>query len=247
MSDMMRMDGFLVATGAAKSRSDAKKLLKKKVVWVGETLVTAPEYKVDTAVDTVTCNGKPLCYRRYRYFLLNKPAGVITANFDKEAKTVMELLPFLNPEEYSPVGRLDKDTEGLLLITNDGALAHRLLSPKKHVPKTYYARISGRVTVEGKARLEGGIEFSDFTSAPAQYAELSYDEEAQEAEVHLTITEGKFHQVKRMFAAIGNEVLYLRRISMGGLRLPEDLPLGEAIELEESELMAQLRECESDI
>ncbi len=234
------MDGFLVATGAAKSRSDAKKLLKKKVVWIGDTLVTAPEHKVDTVTDTVTCNGKVLCYKKYRYFLLNKPAGVITANFDREDKTVMELLPFLNPEEYSPVGRLDKDTEGLLLITNDGGLAHQLLSPKKHVPKTYYARICGRVDAEGKARLENGIDFSEFTSAPAQFQELSYDEETGEAEVHLTITEGKFHQVKRMFAAIGNDVLYLRRISMGGLRLPEDLPLGEAIELDKCELLTPL-------
>ncbi len=233
MSERIRLDAYLVACKAAISRSEAKKLLKKKSVVVNDLVTTAGEQKIDPQSDVVTCAGVRLSYKQFQYYLLNKPAGYITANRDEQHKTVMDLLPFLDPEAFSPVGRLDKDTEGLLLITNDGNLAHRLLSPKKHVAKTYYVRVQGTVSEEATNRLQGGIEFSDFTSKPAQYTFLSYDADADETEAELTIMEGKFHQVKRMFAAVGNEVLYLRRISMGNLRLPKELPLGEYIELDD--------------
>ncbi len=231
MSEKIRLDGYLVATGAAKSRSDAKKLLKKKMVAVGEQTITTPEHKIDPESDSVFCGGKSLTYQKYRYFLLHKPSGYVTATGDAKERTVMELLPFLNPEDYFPVGRLDKDTEGLLLITNNGAFAHRILSPKNHVPKKYFVRVTGAVSEEGKARLQKGISFSEFVSSPAEYEEVRYLADALETEAYLTITEGKYHQVKRMFSAIGNDVVYLKRVSMGALVLPEELKCSEYMEL----------------
>ncbi len=236
MSERIRLDAYLVACKAATSRSEAKKLLKKKSVVVNDVVSTAAEQKIDPQSDVVTCAGTRLSYKQFEYYLLNKPAGYITANRDEQHKTVMDLLPFLDPEAFSPVGRLDKDTEGLLLITNDGNLAHRLLSPKKHVAKTYYVRVRGTVSEVAAGRLKDGIEFSDFTSKPAQYQFLSYDSNDDVTEAELTIVEGKFHQVKRMFAAVGNEVLYLRRISMGGLTLPKELALGDYIELDDAQV-----------
>lgn len=238
MSDRIRLDAYLVACNAAASRSDAKKLLKKKTVVVNDLITTSGEQKIDPQSDIVICAGTRLAYKQFRYYLLNKPAGYITANRDEQHKTVMDLLPFLNPDDFSPVGRLDKDTEGLLLITDDGNLAHRLLSPKKHVAKTYYVRVRGAVGEEAVNRLKYGIEFSDFTSKPAEYRCLAYNPDSDETEAELTIVEGKFHQVKRMFAAVGNEVLYLRRISMGALELPKDLAIGEYVELDDDQVRA---------
>ncbi|MBO4324770.1 MAG: rRNA pseudouridine synthase [Lachnospiraceae bacterium] len=221
----MRLDRFLALTNAAKSRSDAKKLLKTQALTVNGEICRVPEQQIDTETDTVMLNGKQLVYRQYRYFLLNKPDGVISATKDRISDTVLSLVPEADAKDYFPVGRLDKDTEGLLLVTNDGAFAHNLTSPSKKMPKTYLATVTGRVSEEGINRLESGIVFSDFTSKPAKYEFISEKDGCSDC--LLTITEGHFHQVKRMFHAVGNEVVYLKRIAIGGLTLPEDLKPGE--------------------
>lgn len=220
----MRLDRFLTITGAAASRRDAKNLIKNRLVTVNDIKAVSPEQQTDPDNDRVFVKGEQLFYRQYRYFLLNKPKGVISATKDRISDTVLSLIPEADPKSYFPVGRLDIDTEGLLLITNDGAFAHRLTSPKKEVPKTYLAVVSGMVSEDGVKRLESGIEFADFTSKPAKYRFLSGN--AESTTCCLTITEGRFHQVKRMFHAVGNEVLSLKRIQIGGLRLPDNLPLG---------------------
>ena len=168
-----------------------------------------------------------VAYAEYEYYMLNKPAGVVSATEDKKDSTVLDLIDEKQRKDLFPVGRLDKDTEGLLLITNDGELAHQLLSPKKHVDKVYFARIDGKVTEEEKPTL------------PA-YLEILKSEEI--SEIRLTIREGKFHQVKRMFHAVGKEVIYLKRLQMGSLVLDPRLALGEYRELTGQELEA-LRDC----
>jgi 16S rRNA pseudouridine516 synthase len=169
--------------------------------------------------------------------MLNKPGGYLSATEDSVQETVIDLLE-MEDAVYKPfpVGRLDKDTEGLLLLTNDGQLSHQLLSPKKHVPKTYYATILGKVTEEDAAAFKQGVELDDgYITKPASLVILSADEQS---EIHITITEGKFHQVKRMFEAVGKKVTYLKRISMGPLLLDESLELGEYRELTEEEVEA---------
>lgn len=225
---LMRLDRFLELAGACKSRSEAKKVLNDKVVYVNDVLITAADAKVDTAKDSIAVNGHLYVYREFRYFLLNKPEGVISATKDRISDTVLSLIPEADPRSYFPVGRLDKDTEGLLLITNDGQFSHKLTSPRKEVPKTYLAHITGMVTDAEKERLESGIVFEDFTSKPAVYEFLKMDGECSDC--LLTITEGRFHQVKRMFHAVGHEVVKLKRLSIGGLKLPESLPAGQYLE-----------------
>lgn len=230
----MRLDRFLVLTGAAKSRSDAKKLLKTQAVTVNGTICRVSEQQVEPETDSVRMNGNELIYRQYRYFLLNKPDGVISATKDRISETVMALIPEADPEDFFPVGRLDKDTEGLLLVTNDGAFAHNLTSPSKKVPKTYLVHVNGDVSDEGISRLENGIEFSDYTTKPAKYEFLTKRDDITEC--LLTITEGHFHQVKRMFHAVGNDVIYLKRIAVGGLKLPEGLEPGQYREYTKEQL-----------
>jgi 16S rRNA pseudouridine516 synthase len=170
--------------------------------------------------------GKSVKYQRYFYYMLHKPAGVVTATYDKNDKTVMDLLVGADGKDLSPVGRLDKDTEGLLLITNDGELNHNLLSPKKHVAKTYYVECDGAID-EGKVEiLEKGVDIGD--SKPTLPAKVVILESADNCyKMELTITEGRFHQVKRMVAAVGGEVTYLKRISFGTLTLDENLEKGK--------------------
>ena len=225
MSDLMRLDRFLVLTGAAKSRSDAKKILKNGLVQIGDRIEKNAEAHVNPDSDRVLFRGREITYRQYRYFLLHKPQDVISATKDRISDTVLQLIPEADPEKYFPVGRLDKDTEGLLLITNDGDFAHRLTSPRKKVYKTYFARITGNPTEEEIRKLESGITLSDFTTAPARFRFLKSD--GDKSECLLSISEGRFHQVKRMYQAIGHTVLYLKRIAIGGLTLPEDLKPGE--------------------
>ena len=220
---VFRLDRFLSECDASLTRKTAKALLHNGSVSVNGTVVRDAACKVDTERDTVTVGGKVLVYQQFRYFLLNKPSGVLSASRDKHASTVLDLISGISGE-YFPVGRLDKDTEGLLLITNDGSLAHELLSPRKHVPKTYIAVCRGEVTEEACERLRGGIDLGDFTTAPAKVRILSGDDAS--TAVAITITEGKFHQVKRMVAAVGSEVQYLRRVRMGGLWLPQELAEG---------------------
>lgn len=226
----MRLDKYLSCT-AHLTRSEAKQVLKKGVVTVNGAVVKSGDTKITEASDLVTLYGEPLSYAEFHYYLLHKPAGYVTATEDKRERTVLELLCGIDTKELFPVGRLDKDTEGLLLITDDGALAHRLLSPKRHVDKTYYVRLAAPLAPDFAKKLEAGVDIGDDApTLPAKVQQLS------EQELLLTIHEGRFHQIKRMAAAVGNEVCYLKRLSMGTLSLPPDLAPGAFRELTEEEI-----------
>lgn len=230
----MRIDKMLANLGFG-SRKDVKGLLKSGAVVINDHVVKDAKHQIDPENDCITLNGEPIEYRKYIYLMMNKPPGVISATEDHHDETVIDLLemPDLVFEPF-PVGRLDKDTEGLLLITNDGQLAHRLLSPKKHVPKTYYAVVNGMVTDEDAEAFKNGVTLDDgYVTKPG---ELTILKSGLRSEIELTITEGKFHQVKRMFQAVGKRVVYLKRITMGPLKLDESLELGEYRELTEDEI-----------
>ena len=218
---MIRLDKFLCEAGAG-SRSEVKLLIKKGRVTINGTVAKAPETKVDEKNDQVALDAQPLSYEKFVYYMLHTPAGVVTATRDNHEKTVMELLKDAPGKDLFPAGRLDKDTEGLLLITNDGALSHRLLSPAKHVDKTYLVRTKAPVTDEMRRRLEEGVDIGDEKPTLPAKTELTED-----GGLLLTVTEGRFHQVKRMLSAVGNEVVYLKRLSMGPLVLDGALSKGE--------------------
>jgi len=228
---MERLDKLLAATGQW-SRKEAKALVKAGRVQVGGARPKGPEDKVAEGTP-VTVDGRPIATEQGVYVMLHKPAGVVSSTQDPRERTVLDLLPqHLRRRALFPVGRLDKDTEGLLLITNDGALAHRLLSPVKHVPKTYLVHTKKPVTSQMCEKLEAGVEIGDETpTAPAKTKLLS----DTDCGLLLTITEGRFHQVKRMLQAIGNEVVYLKRLSMGALVLDETLSKGSWRALTEEE------------
>ena len=222
------------------SRKEVKDLLKSGGVKVNDTVVKNGKEQVNPDIDTVTLHGEVIEYKEYIYLMMNKPQGVISATEDHYEKTVIDLLE-LEDAVFSPfpVGRLDKDTEGLLLLTNDGQLAHQLLSPKKHVPKTYFAVIDREVTEEDVLAFQEGVTLDDgYVTKPGK---LKILKSGIRSDIELTITEGKFHQVKRMFEAVGKKVVYLQRISMGPLKLDETLELGEYRELTEEEI-TMLRE-----
>lgn len=228
---MIRLDKYLCEMEAG-TRSEVKVFIKKGRVTVNGEIAKSPEQKVDETKDTVTLDGHSFSYQKYFYYMLHKPAGVVTAVRDHHDQTVLDLLVDAPGKDLSPVGRLDKDTEGLLLITNDGALAHRLLSPVKHVPKTYLVHTKKPVTSQMCEKLEAGVEIGDETpTAPAKTKLLS----DTDCGLLLTITEGRFHQVKRMLLAVGNEVVYLKRLSMGALVLDETLSKGSWRALTEEE------------
>ena len=228
---MIRLDKYLCEMEAG-TRSEVKAFIKKGRVTVNGETANSPEQKVDETKDTVTLDGHSFSYQKYFYYMLHKPAGVVTAVRDHHDQTVLYLLVDAPGKYLSPVGRLDKDTEGLLLITNDGALAHRLLSPVKHVPKTYLVHTKKPVTSQMCEKLEAGVEIGDETpTAPAKTKLLS----DTDCGLLLTITEGRFHQVKRMLQAVGNEVVYLKRLSMGALVLDETLSKGSWRALTEEE------------
>ena len=239
----MRLDRLLSELSPKMSRKQCRDAIRAGRVTADGTVVRDPERKTDPETETVALDGMPFSYARFRYFLLNKPAGVLSASRDKKQRTVLDLIPEIDPEKYFPVGRLDIDTEGFLLITNDGAFAHELLSPKKHVPKTYHAVCRGVLTEEDCAKLSAGVDLGDFVTAPAKACILQKGD--TETVLVLTITEGKFHQVKRMVQAVGGEVTALRRVSMGGLSLPDDLPAGHFIELTTAEI-ARIRISEEN-
>lgn len=225
----MRLDKFLCEAGAG-TRSEVKQLIKKGAVTINGEVEKAADRKVKEE-DHVTLYGRALSYQRFRYYLLHKPSGVITATEDSRERTVMELLQDIDTKGLFPVGRLDKDTEGLLLLTNGGALAHRLLSPKKHVDKTYFVRTKLPLSEEAAERLAEGVDIGDEKlTMPATVKRLT------DTEFELTIREGRFHQIKRMLSAVDNEVIYLKRLSMGALRLPADLTPGAYRALTEEEL-----------
>lgn len=233
---MKRLDKFLVEMSVA-SRSTIKDMAKKGRIAVNGNIVKATDLKIDEDVDTVSVDGQVIAFSNTEYFMLNKPAGVITATLDKKAKTVLDLIDERTRNDLFPVGRLDKDTEGLLLITNDGDLAHRLLAPKKHVDKVYYADIDGIVTDEHVRRFAEGLTLLDGTPVmPGELTVLETDTNADTSKIQLTIHEGKFHQVKRMFEAVGCSVTYLKRLSMGSLMLDEALKPGEYRRLTDEEI-----------
>ena len=219
------------------SRSTIKDMAKKGRIAVNGNIVKATDLKIDENIDTVSVDGQVIAFSNTEYFMLNKPAGVITATLDKKAKTVLDLIDERTRNDLFPVGRLDKDTEGLLLITNDGDLAHRLLAPKKHVDKVYYADIDGIVTDEHVRRFAEGLTLLDGTPVmPGELTVLETDMNAGTSKIQLTIHEGKFHQVKRMFEAVGCSVTYLKRLSMGPLTLDEALKPGEYRRLTDEEI-----------
>lgn len=231
---MQRIDKILANRGFG-TRKEVKALIKDGAVEIDGLVAKDPGYPVDTERQKITVNGEILEYRDYIYILMNKPKGVVSATEDKTERTVVSLLP----EKYRvfepfPVGRLDKDTEGLLILTNDGQFSHRLLAPKKHVPKTYFAKVEGRVTEEDITAFKEGVVLDDgYKTLPAK---LSILERGRISLIEVTIYEGKFHQVKRMFKSVGKEVIYLKRVAMGGLGLDEGLIPGEFREMTEEEL-----------
>ena len=231
---MMRLDKYLCETGFG-TRSQVKDLLKKGQVMVNGEVVKKPELKINETTDQILCQGKKASYQKNIYLMLHKPAGVVSATEDNREKTVLDLV---RPEDRKnglfPVGRLDKDTEGLLLLTDDGELAHRLLSPKKHVDKTYYAKIDGQVTEEHVKQFREGLDIGD--EKKTLPAVLTILLSGPVSEIEVTIHEGRFHQIKRMFEAVGCKVTYLKRLSMGSLVLDETLPPEEYRPLTEAEL-----------
>ena len=233
---MKRLDKFLVEMSVA-SRSVIKEMAKKGRITVNGEVMKASDIKIDENSDVIAVDGMIIAFSDMEYFMLNKPAGVITATMDKKAETVLDLIDERTRNDLFPVGRLDKDTEGLLLITNDGDLAHRLLAPKKHVDKVYYADIRGVVTDEHIRQFASGLTLSDGTAVmPGELVILDVDSTAGTSSIRLTIHEGKFHQVKRMFEAVGTEVTYLKRLSMGPLSLDEKLSPGEYRRLTDEEI-----------
>ncbi|NYS32845.1 rRNA pseudouridine synthase [Streptococcus danieliae] len=230
----MRLDRYLVEVGLG-SRSEVKQVIKKGLIKVNGKVEKSAKAHIREGEDQVRYQDQELTYQTFYYWMLNKPAGVLSATKDNSGKTVLDLLA---PEDWRkdvfPVGRLDKDTEGLLLLTNNGPLAHALLSPKRHVSKLYRALVVGEMTVEDQQRFAEGIAFKDFTSQPAELEILESGE--GRSEVLIRIQEGKFHQVKRMVAACGKEVTYLERLAMGPLQLDPNLARGAYRPLTEEEL-----------
>ena len=261
----VRLDKYLAHANMG-TRSEVKKLIRSGRVFLNGVAAKKPEEKVFDGSEVVV-DGEVISPKEYEYFMLNKPQGVVSATQDCADRTVVDLITCPHSRELFPVGRLDKDTEGLLLLTNDGTLAHQLLSPKKHVSKTYLVWVEGEVTQEDVALLENGIDIGDEKlTKPAVVANIYYydlsEEKAEEVQtaleltvtnkatglgqraiesiqtsLELTITEGRYHQIKRMFAKIGKPVQYLKRLSMGSLKLDSSLELGEFRQLTEEEIL----------
>lgn len=273
---ILRLDKLLADAGLG-TRTEVKQIIKKHNVMLNDAKVVRPETKVDTEKDILTIDGKSILHEEFEYFILNKPAGIISAAEDRKEKTVVDLIQNKKRRDLFPVGRLDRDTEGLLIITNDGKMANRLLKPGKHVDKTYYAIVKGSLDKSLIKKFKDGIDIGDETltkeadlvivdSSPYILNESGRSEadmtdsdrayldavhyfekkglvledhmlgENKVTEVLLTIREGRFHQVKRMFEAVGSEVYYLKRISMGLLKLPDDLLVGQYRKLTDEEL-----------
>ena len=236
----MRLDKFLVAC-AVGSRTAVKNFLKTGGVTVNGKKEKSAKLQINEDTDEICFDGQKLEYEEFVYYMMNKPQGVISATEDPKHKTVLDLLDDLaRSKEVFPVGRLDIDTHGLLLLTNDGKLAHALLSPKRHVDKTYLAQVKGIMTDEDIETFAQGIPLKDFTCQPAKLELVSVDTEKDQSLVRVTIAEGKFHQVKRMVAYCGKEVVDLQRLTMGTLTLDEGLKRGEWRRLTKDELKALL-------
>lgn len=234
MAKLMRLDKYLVEMNKG-SRTQIKDAAKKGRIQVNGVQEKKTERKIDPETDEVTFDGQAVSYRAMEYIMLYKPQGVISATEDKRHRTVIDLLSGENRSDLFPVGRLDIDTEGLLLLTNDGDLTHRLLAPGKHVDKVYFARIEGKLPETAVEQMAAGLTLTDGTPVmPGKLEILKQWEKG--AEILLTIQEGKFHQVKRMFEALGCQVVFLKRLSMGSLKLDPELKPGEYRPLTEEEL-----------
>ena len=232
----MRLDKYLVACSIG-SRTEVKNFLKDGRVTVNGKKEKSAKLHINEETDEIRFDGQKLDYEEFVYYMMNKPQGVISATEDPKHKTVLDLLDdYARAKEVFPVGRLDIDTHGLLLLTNDGKLAHALLSPKRHVDKTYLAQVKGIMTDEDIETFAQGIPLKDFTCQPAKLELVSIDREKDQSLVRVTIAEGKFHQVKRMVAYCGKEVVDLQRLTMGTLTLDEDLKRGEWRRLSKEEL-----------
>ena len=229
----MRLDKFLTEMGMG-SRSQIKEAARKGKIAINGSVCKKPETRINLQTDEVIFDGRPVSYVELEYYMLHKPQGVVSATEDNRYPTVLDLIPNKKRKDLFPVGRLDLDTEGLLLITNDGDLAHRLLAPKKHVDKVYEARLEGTLALDAAAQFAAGITLTDGTQTLPAYLEILDSPNL----VRLTIHEGKFHQVKRMFEALGCRVVYLKRLSMGSLVLDETLKPGESRPLTEKEIQA---------
>ncbi|MDD6010937.1 MAG: pseudouridine synthase [Lachnospiraceae bacterium] len=227
---MIRIDKYLCDMSIG-SRSEIKEYIRKKLITVDGVVVTDPGMKISED-SAVTFKGEPLQYKQFRYYMLNKPQGVVSATKDNIDTTVMDLLKGVNTRDMFPVGRLDKDTEGLLIITNDGELSHRLLSPRSHVDKCYLVQLMHSITADDIKSLSKGVDIGDDTlTLPAKVEAIAADR------IYLTITEGRYHQVKRMLEAVGNKVVFLKRVSFGPLELDSDLAPGQYRELDDSEII----------
>lgn len=236
MADKERLDKILSSMGYG-SRKEVKQYVKDGLVTVNGKLVKNAKEKANPYEDEIVIDGELVEYREFIYIMLNKPQGFVSSTDDYVSRTVLELIDYdyLIFEPF-PAGRLDKDTEGLLFLTNDGKLAHKILTPKNEVPKTYYAEVDGRVLDEHIEEFKKGVTLDDdYKTMPAELEILESDDISK---IKLTIMEGKYHQVKRMFESIGMEVVYLKRLTMGPLVLDEDLELGEYRELTDDELRA---------
>lgn len=229
----LRLDKYLADMGIG-TRSQIKEAAKKGRIQVNGQTEKKTDRKITPGDDQVIMDGQVIGYVHTEYYMLNKPQGVVSATEDRKYQTVVDLIADRQRKDLFPVGRLDIDTEGLLLITNDGELAHRLLSPKKHVDKVYYAKVQGKVDESDVKAFADGVDIGDDT--PAKSADLRILKSGEESEIELTITEGRFHQVKRMFHAVGKEVIYLKRLSMGSLVLDKTLTKGEYRSLTEEEI-----------
>ena len=230
----MRLDKF-ISTTTTLSRAEAKKIIKKGIL-INDILIKSPDYKVDEFNDQVIVNGNRLVYQKYVYIMMNKPKNTVSATEDAIERTVVDILRDEDRiYKVFPVGRLDKDTEGLMLLTNDGELAHKLISPKKDVEKKYYVEVSGELKNEHLEIIKEGVTLEDgYRCKPARLEILDTSEGNSKANIF--ITEGKFHQVKRMMKSLGTTVTYLKRLSIGSLKLDENLKLGEYRYLTDDEL-----------
>lgn len=230
----MRLDKF-ISTTTTLSRAEAKKVIKKGIL-INDKLIKTPDYKIDEFKDQVIVNGNRLVYQKYVYIMMNKPKDTVSATEDVIERTVVDILRDEDRiYKIFPVGRLDKDTEGLMLLTNDGELAHKLISPKKDVEKKYYVEVSGELKNEHLKIIKEGVILEDgYRCKPARLEILDSSEGNSKANIF--ITEGKFHQVKRMMKSLGATVTYLKRLSIGSLKLDENLKLGEYRYLTDDEL-----------
>ncbi|MGL4687153.1 MAG: pseudouridine synthase [Fusobacteriaceae bacterium] len=226
----MRLDKFLVECGLG-TRKEVREIILEGNIFVNELRAKSPHTIINEVKDEIFLNDEKLEYKEFRYYVLNKEEGYITALTDSRDRTVMELLPeWVILKDLFPVGRLDKDTEGLLLFTNNGKFAHQLISPKKHVDKIYYVELKDNITEKGMEDLKIGVDIGGYITMPAEV------EKIEDKIIHLNIREGKFHQVKKMLQAVGNEVVYLKRIKFGKLELG-NLEIGEVIEVNQEDII----------